>query len=470
MTKAVCFECGEFKFGALNPCPRCNAEPIYENDIVKSILLSDHNYDESKLIETSSQIRSGLIIEIPPETLERYKNELSKTGVLYPKVPQGGILKKIFGGKTKIDEPINVNWILVADEIRVDFNVLLRNESRAVKIEESLFCFLLVMAKNVGWKGGRRFFKITGDRKTAYPIQLEFGMGIWNTEAIEFSNYMIEGLKQGIKGGYSTPEVLEEIVEICASGGFEISQCQQEMNKAEFLLSKVIWVRCDNKNKLNERFFVPKYNGFLPFLVKNPELFDREQINSLSEKDLLRGILYGLYEIETQSQPPECDVDIDVFLYLLDVLGNGFGFDDPEKMLLDVATNVRIELGSSLSAIILKTGENLIPRSSKIKSDLILDLWIEISRSSKKEVGLLNEVIRLVENIDLDSIHAGAKEIVCYYGLCAHIFLNKSDSLGDYLNKYVYSNVTINDLKLKIKNLLEYPDDYIPSDMLVKVL
>ena len=68
MTKALCWQCGEFKFGAFNPCPACNAEPGNEEDIMVSLLLTDHDLSEDELISLQERIRGGAKIEIDEET------------------------------------------------------------------------------------------------------------------------------------------------------------------------------------------------------------------------------------------------------------------------------------------------------------------------------------------------------------------------------------------------------------------
>ena len=49
MTKAICWKCGEFKSGSVAPCPNCNADPETEDDLLKSLFLTDHYHDEDGL-------------------------------------------------------------------------------------------------------------------------------------------------------------------------------------------------------------------------------------------------------------------------------------------------------------------------------------------------------------------------------------------------------------------------------------
>lgn len=47
MTWALCFNCGEVKFGAICPCPKCEVEST--GDINLDIVFSDHNMTKSTL-------------------------------------------------------------------------------------------------------------------------------------------------------------------------------------------------------------------------------------------------------------------------------------------------------------------------------------------------------------------------------------------------------------------------------------
>ena len=66
----------------------------------------------------------------------------------------------------------------------------------------------------------------------------------------------------------------------------------------------------------------------------------------------------------------------------------------------------------------------------------------------------------------LSELIDGAKEVVCYYGLCAMALVEKdSDEIAAYLNDFVYPNVEMRALKIKIKDLLENPSGYSIKDL-----
>lgn len=77
---------------------------------------------------------------------------------------------------------------------------------------------------------------------------------------------------------------------------------------------------------------------------------------------------------------------------------------------------------------------------------------------------MLNKIIALIHEMDLSNIHSDAKEIVCYYGLCALVFLNDNSRISEYLLEFVYQNIEMRILKDKIKALLEDPKGFTPID------
>ena len=228
----------------------------------------------------------------------------------------------------------------------------------------------------------------------------------------------------------------------------------------------IIWQECGSNSRTAQRFFVPGYDGYLPFFVCGDDLaaFERKEKVELKEEHLLKGILYGLYEFDHDPKPWNRKKDRETLLYLLDVLGNGFKYESPEKMILDIAYSIREKNGNSASRHVLEVGNNLIPESSKIKSDLICDLWAVVAERGKGN-GLYEEIINLVKKIDFEQLLYNAKEVVCFYGLCAMVFLGNEEGISSYLPEYVYPNISMDSLKHKIKALLENPNDFSPADL-----
>ena len=244
---------------------------------------------------------------------------------------------------------------------------------------------------------------------------------------------------------------------------------QEEDDSSDQTGFTLVWQECSKNSSISKRFHVPSFEGHLPFLVYGSDynaLQNKEKFQ-VTEKNLLLGILYGLYEIE-ESPKPWIDLkNIDTFLHLLDVLGQGFKFTDPEQMILDVASMAREEIGSNVSYKILRTGGNLIPNSSKIKSDLIMDTWIYVS-DYDNDYDELEKIVPLIKQLDLQTILPDVKELICYYGLCSLVLLEDEAEINAFLEEYVYPNVNHRKLKENIKNLLENPFEFEPADLTIR--
>jgi hypothetical protein len=226
----------------------------------------------------------------------------------------------------------------------------------------------------------------------------------------------------------------------------------------------LVWLPCGEENQLAEKFYVPNYRQSLPFLVEKQ--LPKHKF-SISEKNLLWGILVGLYDIQSTNNDG-INTDKPTLLYLLDVLGNGFSFKSPEKMILDVAYNFGQEKEFFLNRKVLKVGTMLIKDSSKIKSDLILVDWEILAKDSNNEI--LDETLSLFYDIDLKNLIEGAKEFICYYGFCAMVLLNKKEQeIEEFLETYVYPNVKLTKLKINIKNLLENQHTTTTKDLLIDI-
>lgn len=64
MTMALCFNCGDVKFGALCPCPKCQVASTGNPQL--DIAFSDHHYAKETLEEFGAIIRTmGAVIEDP---------------------------------------------------------------------------------------------------------------------------------------------------------------------------------------------------------------------------------------------------------------------------------------------------------------------------------------------------------------------------------------------------------------------
>ena len=73
MTKAVCWRCGDFKFGAFVPCSSCGGDPATEDDLLVSFSLTDHFLDEEQLLFYSKRIKSGSTLQLDDSTKDKLR-------------------------------------------------------------------------------------------------------------------------------------------------------------------------------------------------------------------------------------------------------------------------------------------------------------------------------------------------------------------------------------------------------------
>lgn len=71
MTTAVCFRCGAIKFGAILPCGSCGAKPGTEDELIRSVWMSDHHFSRAKLESIAAAVAAGQPPILDDETKAR---------------------------------------------------------------------------------------------------------------------------------------------------------------------------------------------------------------------------------------------------------------------------------------------------------------------------------------------------------------------------------------------------------------
>jgi hypothetical protein len=78
MTVAVCFKCGEIKFGAFSPCQSCGAEPKSDDDLVLSLAMTDHYHERPALQELGQKIKKGELPHLSAGVRRDLRNTLQQ--------------------------------------------------------------------------------------------------------------------------------------------------------------------------------------------------------------------------------------------------------------------------------------------------------------------------------------------------------------------------------------------------------
>ena len=83
MTQAVCFNCGEIKFGAFVECTSCGVRPRTHNDFVLSLAMTDHHFKMDTMLQMSQSIKDGR----PPHLDETTRTNLLSELAQFRKTP-----------------------------------------------------------------------------------------------------------------------------------------------------------------------------------------------------------------------------------------------------------------------------------------------------------------------------------------------------------------------------------------------
>lgn len=69
------------KWGAFNPCEKCNATPRTEDDLAISLLMSDHYFDKPTMEHMGADVAAGKPPQIDPETRRMLITTMRVTGM-----------------------------------------------------------------------------------------------------------------------------------------------------------------------------------------------------------------------------------------------------------------------------------------------------------------------------------------------------------------------------------------------------
>jgi len=221
---------------------------------------------------------------------------------------------------------------------------------------------------------------------------------------------------------------------------------------------QLVWQSCAEAPELAERFFAPRFTGHLPFLLAgsgvppDPASFTVEQ--------LLDGLVIGLAERDEFGRQCLRREDQDVLLHLLEVLRQGFSFEDYEQLVIETSGRLRARFDVRPSSAALSTGVVLVPKSSQIKADLILDLWAcaNLTTDADTRAALLSQIPGLFEGLVAPAIPPATLETCCYRTLAAkHLAgdFREDGSLEDFLIDEVIERVAHPELKAKIKAICD---------------
>lgn len=232
MTTAVCIHCGNIKFGAVNLCNYCGFCPSTEDEIIRSVAMSDHYFKIDVLESMSQRIRSGQEVTIDENFYSKLQIGLRKLqGKPVFENEKKSFWSRLFGrGKNKEKsvrelasskqiKTENIEWIFVADRFSGEV-IHLIGKKRVVEIEDIVFGLVLVTAKINGWQGGEEFFDIVGEKGILREIKNNMSVG--EEHAVELGIKYYDFIKKNTDGEGNRGNLDENFLRICAEGGFYI--------------------------------------------------------------------------------------------------------------------------------------------------------------------------------------------------------------------------------------------------------
>ncbi len=102
MTQAVCFSCGEMKFGAFAECPSCGGRPQTDDDFVLSLAMTDHYFKMDTMLQMGQSIKEGK----PPHLDEATRKNLLSELAQFRKTPIG----RLTAGGSRQTEKKKSRW------------------------------------------------------------------------------------------------------------------------------------------------------------------------------------------------------------------------------------------------------------------------------------------------------------------------------------------------------------------------
>ncbi len=173
----------------------------------------------------------------------------------------------------------------------------------------------------------------------------------------------------------------------------------------------------------------------MPYLLdgKEYEKYREQQEAALTPHAMLCGILLCWFGNEAFWGQDKSGKVHDFLGDILENLSQDYGGESLEITILDVAADVRNRHDSLMASNILKAGNSILPQSSKIRSDLIIDLWMILETDDNADrlsnCSLMTELFR---GIELEALKERPQEALVYINLVCLALLGRTDKRNDF--------------------------------------
>ena len=82
MTLAVCFKCGEFKFGSYTECESCGQKPKTEEELAASMAMTDHFFKPEALGQMAKRLKAGEPVTLGNLDFDAIVKEIRESGTI----------------------------------------------------------------------------------------------------------------------------------------------------------------------------------------------------------------------------------------------------------------------------------------------------------------------------------------------------------------------------------------------------
>ena len=206
----------------------------------------------------------------------------------------------------------------------------------------------------------------------------------------------------------------------------------------------LIWKMLGQNDPMADRFYVPTYDGYLPFFVFDEDIDHSKGIRfEPNEQMLLLGICYGLngHYYNENSYPSLTKRDLDTYHYLFGILAQGFQFPNPEEAFLTLGNYLSNRLGKPWATItLLETGLKFLDlhHNTAIKSNLCLAYWQAIDQINDpdNQASIAHYLLETIATMDISLNLPTPNAAVGIAGIQASLLLGDLVSAKQIFGKF----------------------------------
>ncbi len=215
------------------------------------------------------------------------------------------------------------------------------------------------------------------------------------------------------------------------------------MNKAEFTLIEdngnyaICWIIFNKASDIGKRYNIQGDISLPHFVSKKDckKIKDKKHIQ-VNESNLLFGLLLRYFYVPPLTITHKIKPYFNIILAdILKEFQKDFGYHTTEECIGVIATTLKQEYGYIVSYQVLKTGVELVPESSKLKSDLVMTVWCGLVEAEQLEdkKKYFSEIIKYFTDIHFEDIDSRFIEYLIYAYFTSLWYFKKNVEKREFL-------------------------------------